>query len=196
MNKNKTPSWSAWLRRGLLFGLITAAGMLLAWQSEETETLPASTPVPTIQKDERTVREAAYDKDVSALQKLLESGAADEATQRQAARHLDELIMAHQSEIAVEEALRSAGYDPVLVLINGGAMTVMMDALDEQNSAAVLSLCAAHGNVGADQIRLMAEEFIPWRLRALFQLPAFLFRAFLLRRSPSAGAGSAGCAAG
>lgn len=154
----KTPSWSTWLRRGLLFGLIAAAGVLLAWQPEEPAPPPAATPVPIVQKDERAVREAAYDKDVAALQKLLESGAADEATQQQAARHLDELIMAHQSEVAVEEALRAAGYDPALVLMNGGSMTVLLRNMEEENSAAVLSLCAAHGNVGADQIRLMAAE--------------------------------------
>lgn len=158
--KKKKPVWRAWLRRGILVLLMAAAAALL-WQQRQT--MPeASTPapVPTAAVSRRSLREAAYDKDVKALTELLQSGAADADTQAQAARHLDELIWAHQAEGAVEEALKQAGYTECEVIISGGAVTVLMPAekLNAQNSAAVVSLCAAHANVGADAIRVMPLE--------------------------------------
>lgn len=161
--KKKIPAWSAWLRRGLLAVLIAAAAWLW-WELDKDALEPAGTPAPmpspTAALSERALRERAYDKDVAALTALLESGAADADTQAQAARYLEELIAAHQGELAVEEALRRAGYQDCLVVVSGGAMTVMLPQsdLDAQNSAAVWSLCAAHANVGADEIRLMPLE--------------------------------------
>lgn len=159
--KHKKPAWHSWLRRGVLILLLAASAVL--WQYHQTgkeADVPPPTPAPTMEPDRRSVREAAYDKDVQALTALLQSGAADADTQAQAAKHLDELIMAHQAETAVEEALLEAGYDRCAVVISGGAVTVMLpaEAINAQNSAAVVSLCAAHANVGADSIRLMPME--------------------------------------
>lgn len=67
------------------------------------------TPAPAATQ-ERTAREAAYDKDVAALTALLDSGAADEETRAQAAERLDRLVADHQSELGLEEALNQAGY--------------------------------------------------------------------------------------
>ena len=158
--KKKSPAWRAWLRRGVLMVLIAAAAWLW-WQMEPRSVPQAETPPPPVQTvSQRDLREQAYDKDVAALTALIESGTADADTQAQAARYLEELIVAHQSEIAVEEALHGAGYQDCLVIISGGAMTVMVgqEDLNAQNSAAILSLCAAHANVGADAIRLMPLE--------------------------------------
>lgn len=161
MEKRKKPAWRAWLRRGVLVLLLAASAVL--WQYQQTLKAadpPPPTPEPTAQIDRRSMREEAYDKDVQALTALLQSGAADADTQAQAAKHLDELIMAHQAETAVEEALLEAGYDRCAVVISGGAVTVMLpsEELTAQNSAAVVSLCAAHANAGADSIRLIPLE--------------------------------------
>lgn len=162
---NKKAAWRVWLRRGLLMALILAAAALAIIQRERPQPapVPSVTPAPTrqpIAQTERTRREAAYDKDVAALTALLESGAADADTQAQAARRLDALVGEHQAEIAIEEALRQAGFAPCLALMSGGALTVMLDeaAMNAEASAAVLALCTAHTDLGAENIRIMALE--------------------------------------
>lgn len=158
--KQQRPAWSAWLRRGVLVALAAAAAALWWSGREQAGTDAPPPPVSTVSADRRSQREAAYDKDVQALTALLESGAADADTQAQAAEHLDGLIRAHQAELAVEEALHRSGYAGCAVIISGDAVTVLLppEGLNAQNSAAVVSLCAAHANVGADAIRLMPLE--------------------------------------
>lgn len=161
----KKAAWQILLRRGLLIALILAATVLVIIRQEQPTPapIPSFTPAPTQQplaEAERTRREQAYDKDVAALTALLESGAADADTQAQAARRLDALVGEHQAEMAIEEALRQAGFAPCLALMSGGALTVMLDeaAMNAQASAAILALCTAHTDLGAENIRIMALE--------------------------------------
>ena len=98
-----------WLRRSLLAALVAAAAAL-AWlrlpalmpsdapDAPEPSASLSQTPTPAATQ-ERTAREAAYDKDVAALTALLDSGAADEETRAQAAARLDQLVADHQSEL-------------------------------------------------------------------------------------------------
>lgn len=158
-----------WLRRGLLAALIAAAAAL-AWlrlpapapsdAPEPDASLSAGqTPAPAAAQ-ERTARETAYDKDVAALTALLDSGAADEETRAQAAARLDQLVADHQSELRLEETLNQAGYSPCVVLLQNGALTVIVASSDmtAEASAAILSLCAAHTDIGVENIRIMARE--------------------------------------
>ena len=158
-----------WLRRGLLAALIAAAAAL-AWlrlpapapsdAPEPDASLSAGqTPAPAAAQ-ERTARETAYDKDVAALTALLDSGAADEETRAQAAARLDQLVADHQSELGLEETLNQAGYSPCVVLLQNGALTVIVASSDmtAEASAAILSLCAAHTDIGVENIRFMARE--------------------------------------
>lgn len=158
-----------WLRRGLLAALIAAAAAL-AWlrlpapapsdAPEPDASLSAGqTPTPAAAQ-ERTAREAAYDKDVAALTALLDSGAADDETRAQAAARLDQLVADHQSELGLEETLNQAGYSPCVVLLQNGALTVIVASSDmtAEASAAILSLCAAHTDIGVENIRIMARE--------------------------------------
>ncbi len=158
-----------WLRRGLLAALIAAAAAL-AWlrlpapapsdAPEPDASLSAGqTPAPAAAQ-ERTARETAYDKDVAALTALLDSGAADEETRAQAAARLDQLVADHQSELGLEETLNQAGYSPCVVLLQNGALTVIVASSDmtAETSAAILSLCAAHTDIGVENIRIMARE--------------------------------------
>lgn len=158
-----------WLRRGLLAALIAAAAAL-AWlrlpapapsdAPEPDASLSAGqTPAPAAAQ-ERTARETAYDKDVAALTALLDSGAADEETRAQAAARLDQLVADHQSELGLEEALNQAGFSPCVVLLQNGALTVIVASSDmtAEASAAILSLCAAHTDIGVENIRIMARE--------------------------------------
>lgn len=154
-----------WIRIGLLAALVLAAAALLWLQPSggEPHEQPTASPVaaahPTPKADERTVREAAYDKDLRALQDLTQSDAADEATRTQAAERMQRLIADHQSELGVEEALREAGFADCAVLIQNGAMTVIVSEGDmtSEKSASVLSLCVAHTDIGAQNIRIMAR---------------------------------------
>lgn len=158
-----------WLRRGLLAALIAAAAAL-AWlrlpapapsdAPEPGASLSAGqTPAPAAAQ-ERTARETAYDKDVAALTALLDSGAADDETRAQAAARLDQLVADHQSELGLEETLNQAGYSPCVVLLQNGALTVIVASSDmtAEASAAILSLCAAHTDIGVENIRIMARE--------------------------------------
>ena len=160
---------ATWLRRGLLAALIAAAAAL-AWlrlpapapsdAPEPDASLSAGqTPAPAAAQ-ERTARETAYDKDVAALTALLDSGAADEETRAQAAARLDQLVADHQSELGLEEALNQAGFSPCVVLLQNGALTVIVASSDmtAETSAAILSLCAAHTDIGVENIRIMARE--------------------------------------
>ena len=178
MNAKKAPPegrakkrTATWLRRGLLAALIAAAAAL-AWlrlpaltpsdappDAPEPSASLSQTPTPAATQ-ERTAREAAYDKDVAALTALLDSGAADEETRAQAARRLDQLVADHQSELGLEEALNRAGYSPCVVLLQNGALTVIVASADmtAETSAAILSLCAAHTDIGVENIRIMARE--------------------------------------
>ena len=160
MKTSKKPV-RAWLRRGVLAALLIAAAGLavVRWEAPQAEA-PVITPAPTVQAaDERTLRETAYDKDVAALQKLIESETTDAETRRYAANQLQKLIDAHQSENAIEDALKKAGYEPCLVLMTGDALTVMLEhaQMDAQTSAAILSLCTAHTGLGAENIRIMGR---------------------------------------
>lgn len=158
-----------WLRRGLLAALIAAAAAL-AWlrlpapapsdaPEPDASVSAGQTPAPAAAQ-ERTAREAAYDKDVAALTALLDSGAADEETRAQAAARLDQLVADHQSELGLEETLNQAGYSPCVVLLQNGALTVIVASSDmtAEASAAILSLCAAHTDIGMENIRIMARE--------------------------------------
>ena len=176
MNAKKAPSEGRakkrtfpWIRRGLLGALIAAAAALV-WLRLPAPT-PPKTPEPSVSlsasqtpapaaAQERTAREAAYDKDVAALTALLDSGAADEETRAQAAERLDRLVADHQSELGLEEALNRAGYSPCVVLLQNGALTVIVASADmtAEASAAILSLCIAHTDIGVENIRIMARE--------------------------------------
>ncbi len=185
MNANKKPpqrgvkdgcKTRAWLRRGLLAALVVTACVLLWAQSAQSPGAPSAqptasphpsaplqtqTPAPTqdAAHAERTAREAAYDKDVAALTALLQSGAADEPTRAQAAQRLEQLVGDHQTELGLEDALQKAGFAPCVVLLQNGALTVVVSGqMSAEQSAAILSLCVAHSDVAAENIRIMARE--------------------------------------
>ena len=158
----KKPAFQMWCRRVLLAILVLTAGILWwtegRWQNE-AKNQPIATPVPTAKQDERLKRETAYDRDVAALQAMLESGAANEATQEMAAQKLAELIGEHQHEIGLETALLEAGYENAVVLMQNGAVTVMVpqERVNEQTSAQLLELCVVHAGVGPENIRIMGK---------------------------------------
>lgn len=150
--------------RAVLLVLLVAAAALLWWTEgrqdavRETEILPSPSPLPA--QDERLKRETAYDRDVAALQALLESGAADEATQQMAARKLSALIEEHQHEIGLETALLEAGYENAVVLMQNGAVTVLLPeaALSEAAGVQIVELCVIHAGVGPENVRVMGHR--------------------------------------
>ena len=156
----KKPAFQMWCRRVLLAILVLTAGILWwtegRWQNE-AKNQPIATPVPTAKQDERLKRETAYDRDVAAQQAMLESGAANEATQEMAAQKLAELIEEHQHEIGLETALLEAGYENAVVLMQNGAVTVMVpqERVNEETSAQLLELCVVHAGVVPENIRIL-----------------------------------------
>ncbi len=140
----------------ILAALVAAAAFLWVTEGEQAETIQP-TPAPT--RNERIKREDAYEKDVAALQKLLETGAADEATQELAASNLARLVQEHQNEIGLENALQEAGYENAVVIIQSGAATVIIpqEQLSDETSAQILTLCVAHAQVSAENVRVMGK---------------------------------------
>ena len=90
MKTQKKSARAAWLRRGVLILLLIAAAGL-GWRHLPRQAAPEiqPTPAPTQQTvDERDVREQAYDKDVQALQALVDNENADEQIRANAAEQL------------------------------------------------------------------------------------------------------------
>ncbi len=160
MKRPNAENAALWVRWGILAVLLAAAAWL--WFAEgRTEPHeppePVQTPAVLTPNDARLKREASYEKDVAALQALLESGAADAATQEMAAKNLAQLIEEHTSEIALELALEEAGFAGAAVIVQNGAVTVMLsdEQLTETVSTQIISLCIAHTDAGAENVRVM-----------------------------------------
>ncbi|MDD3412129.1 MAG: SpoIIIAH-like family protein, partial [Eubacteriales bacterium] len=146
-------------RLWILAGLIALAAGLWIWQAQpmqSDEPTPAPDAAPKLQQ-ERDARETAYDKDVAALTAIMSSFEDGDEVRSDAARQLQRLVAQHQTEVAVGQALREAGYAPSLTLCQNGALTVMIEAdeLSAADSAVILSLCAAHSDVSLENIRVM-----------------------------------------
>jgi hypothetical protein len=118
---------------------------------------PTPSPQPEDLGAQRTLREAAYEEDRASLTALSQNPEVAVKTREDAAAQLTLMIAGHQSELGIEEALTAAGFDPCLVLLQNGTLTVMVRAqsLTNTQSATILSLCAAHTQVGVENIRIM-----------------------------------------
>ncbi|NLO85856.1 MAG: SpoIIIAH-like family protein [Clostridiales bacterium] len=156
----------AWLRAALLLLLVGACSYMI-WQQGTQDVQPPSTQLQTPQdtavpapESARTLRETAYDKDINTLTELTQNEQTDEQTRNQAAQRITQMVSDHQSEIGIEEALAQAGFSPLMVLLQNGALTVMVtpDSLAETQSATILSICAAHTDIGIDNIRIMTGQ--------------------------------------
>jgi len=151
-----------WCRRGLLAALVLAAGALLWEGLPKRAEAPAPSPTPMRsaspappQAEERTAREAAYDKDMAALKELMANEALGEDVRSQAAERVSQMAADHQTELGIEEALTQAGFAPCMALMQNGALTIVLGEIDAAQSAAVLSLCAAHTDIAVENIRIM-----------------------------------------
>ena len=159
------------LRLGILIVLVLAAAALLvpkpAPLTQELSSTDAS-PAPTVlsdaptaaPNDARGVREQGYDKDIATLQGLIDSEHIDAETRAQAAERLRRMVSDHQSELGIEQALRSAGFTPCLVLMQNGSLTIMVSEpeLTGAQSAAILSVCVAHAEIGVENVRIMTGQ--------------------------------------
>lgn len=165
------PKGHAWVRIAILF-LLVGAGAALLWYNgyfavgpvspgaEQTVSPNAAvTPMPTT-ISQRSIREIAYDKDMASLATLCENEGVDAQTREDAAKQLQKMVEGHQTELAIDEALSAAGFSPCLTLLQNGALTVMVEAeeLTGTQSATILSLCAAHADIGVENIRIMTGE--------------------------------------
>lgn len=144
-----------WVRPAILGLLLLTAGFLL--MPGQTALPPQATPTPQPTPDARDARESAYEKDTQALTRLVEDETLDSETRQEAARRLSRLLDEHQQELNVQRALEVAGYAVSVVLLQNGALTVALDTpeVTAELSAAILSLCLAHTDVGAENIRIM-----------------------------------------
>lgn len=148
--------WYQRMRRVVLIALLAAAAGMV-WRGEKAE-VPVAAPEPAMAVSavsRRDTREEGYAKDLEALQALAQKEDGEFAREQ-----LGRLIDAHQSELAIEEALNETGFGDALVIVQNGSVTVMMPAekMTQENSAGILALCMAHADVGAENVRLMSWE--------------------------------------
>ncbi len=177
----------SWLRTTVLCGLLLAAGLLLGlgplsslWNTprvpgvrqllEEGKALleggpspqaaPSTAPPATEALTQRELREAAYQQDREALLALTDNQALAPETREDAAAQLQQMVEAHQQELALEQALGEAGFPTRLVLLQNKALTVMVrdQELTAAESATIMSLCVAHGAVDLANIRIMTGQ--------------------------------------
>lgn len=160
------PMRLGWLRPVVLVLLLAAAGIV--WYIGSTETapvpekpgvvspVPGSTEVP-VPQTARQRREAAYEKDLAAVQTLVQQSGLPEETRRQAAEQAAQMIREHQTELGLEEALTNAGFSPCFVLMQNDALTIAVSAseITAAQSAVILSLCLEHAEVASENIRIM-----------------------------------------
>lgn len=160
---------NARVRLCILTLLLTAAALLAFWpkagdshstSGSQFEETPVPTAVPTLPPESltaRQTREAAYEKDLAKLQALCDDETLQEETRQQAARQMTRMIQQHQLELGLEEALTNAGFAPCLVLMQNDALTVAVSASEvtAAQSAVILSICLAHTEVAAENIRIM-----------------------------------------
>lgn len=159
------------VRMAVLCILLVTAAVMLIWpylfgheteesQAKEPEKPPVTTPVPNLAPESlsaRQIREAAYEKDMAKLQALLQDDSLKEETRQQASQQIARMVELHQMELGVEEALTNAGFAPCLVLMQNDALTVAVNASEvtAAESAVILSICLAHTEVAAENIRIM-----------------------------------------
>ena len=148
----KSVVWYEMIRRTVLLLLLALAGVMLALrpQTAAVEDQPAAR---TEAQAERSAREAGYEKDLETLRQLAQKEDGELAREQ-----LNKMISSHQSELAIEEALRENGLEDALVIVQNGSVTVMATNFTKENSAGILALCMAHANVGAENVRLMYWE--------------------------------------
>lgn len=156
-------------RRLWLLAVLLAACALLLWlrlgqpsggapQPGEATQPPQAQPTPPPQAlTARQQREAAYEKDLAAVQALVMQTELREETRQQAAAQAAEMIRQHQLELGLEEALVSAGFAPCLVLMQNDALTIAVSASEvtAAESAVILSVCLEHTDVASENIRIM-----------------------------------------
>lgn len=154
------------LRPVLLLLLLVAAGVL--WYLNGRDAPPASelpqatarVPVSeteSVSQTARQRRESAYEKDLAAVQLLMQQASLPEETRKQAAEQASQMIREHQMELGLEEALTGAGYAPCFVLMQNNALTIAVSAseITAAQSAAILSVCLEHTDVPSENIRIM-----------------------------------------
>lgn len=148
----KSVVWYEMIRRAVLLLLLALAGVMFALrpQPAAVEDQPAAR---TEAQAERSAREAGYEKDLETLRELAQKEDGELAREQ-----LNKMISSHQSELAIEEALRENGLEDALVIVQNGSVTVMATNFTKENSAGILALCMAHANVGAENVRLMNWE--------------------------------------
>lgn len=166
--KEKRP---ARIRLWMLAGLMLAAGLLAVLpsvqQHADRKGLARQTPAPAATvspsrppevQSARQIRETAYQKDLATLRELSADETVQEETRQQAARQIERMVAWHQMELGLEEMLFSAGFSPCMVLIQNDALTVAVSAseITAAESAVILSICLAHTEIAAENIRIMA----------------------------------------
>ncbi len=133
-------------------------------RAAETVTLPVVCPSETegISPMERyrQERESAELRDMAALEALLSSGAADEATRADASQALSALVKTRETRTALEGALLHGDFAPCVATISGGSVTLVLEreTLTEEESARILTLVEAHTGLAPGKVQVVCAK--------------------------------------
>jgi len=155
-----------WLRPAAIILLLAAAGVIWYLNSIGREAAPVkpgampNIPETTVAPEPQTARqrrETAYEKDLAAVQQLMQQPELPEETRAQAGEQAAQMIRDHQTELGLETALTHAGFAPCFVLMQNDALTIAVSAseITAAQSAVILSLCLEHAQVASENIRIM-----------------------------------------
>lgn len=155
-----------WLRPAVIILLLAAAGVIWYLNGIRTDAAPVkpgatpNAPKTTVAPEPQTARqrrEVAYEKDLAAVQQLMQQPELPQETRRQAGEQAARMIREHQTELGLEAALTHAGFAPCFVLMQNDALTIAVSAseITAAQSAVILSLCLEHAQVASENIRIM-----------------------------------------
>ncbi len=102
-------------------------------------------------------REAEYQKSAASLTELARDESADAQARRDAGAALAALTERRALEADLVAALQAMGFAPCMALYQNDSLTLLLaaEALDAEQSAAILSLCLTHVPVRAENVRIV-----------------------------------------
>lgn len=149
---------------GLLLLLMLPLALFLAQKSPAAQsvTLPLTSAASTVSPLEafRMSRDSAYERDMAALEALIDAEDTDRNIRQSASEALQAFVHLHQAQIALEGALLTSSLAPCCAVVTDGSVTIVTEkqAITEEGTALVLTLAALHTGIPASGVRIMTAQ--------------------------------------
>lgn len=146
----------------LLLSLSVALYLRQNAPSAQSVTLPMTSAASAVSPLEafRMSRDSAYQRDMAALEALINAESTDRAARQSASDELQAFVRLHQAQIALEGALLTSALAPCCAVVTDGSVTIVTEKqeITEEDTALVLTLAALHTGVAASGVRIMTAQ--------------------------------------